>query len=119
MNLKQLREEKGITQTELAKQIGVVRSTICFYETEQHSPTPEMLIKLADYFGVSVDYLLGRDSGTVSASVAPMGENLTATERNLINAFRKLPQASQDLLVKTALTLAGEDIPATTLHKRA
>lgn len=64
-NIKQLREQKGVTQTELAKQMGVVRSTICQYEKGVHEPDLETLIKLADYFGVSVDYLLGRQPADV------------------------------------------------------
>ena len=85
MNLKQLREARGITQTELAKQLGVVRSTICFYESEQHSPTPEMLIKLADFFGVTVDYLLGRDElytalSAPSVQMKPTAETANETE---------------------------------------
>lgn len=107
MNLKQLRETRGITQTELAKQLGVVRSTICFYESEQHSPTPEMLIKLADFFGVTVDYLLGREAET-PASVHTPTTNETEAERELLTLFRELSPYLQDLTLQTVRNWAGK-----------
>lgn len=111
MNLKQLREARGITQTELAKQLGVVRSTICFYESEQHSPTPEMLIKLADFFGVTVDYLLGRDELYAALSapgvqMKPTAE--TANETELLTLFRELSPYLQDLTLQTVRSWAGK-----------
>ena len=62
MRLKELREQRGISQTELANFLGVVRSTICQYEKGNRMPDSNILGKLADYFNVSVDYLLGRDT---------------------------------------------------------
>lgn len=58
--IKKLRIEKKITQSELANKLGLVRSAICNYESGRRQPDPETLNKLADYFNVSVDYLLGR-----------------------------------------------------------
>ena len=63
MNLRKLRDQKGISQAELARFLGVARSTVCQYEAERREPDNETLSKLADYFGVTVDYLLGRESG--------------------------------------------------------
>ena len=61
MNLRKIRVEKGVTQEELARSIGVVRSTICQYEKGKRQIDPATMLKLADYFNVSVDYLLGRE----------------------------------------------------------
>lgn len=58
--LKQLREELNIKQDELAKKISVSTSTIGMYETNKREPNNEITIKLADFFNVSVDYLLGK-----------------------------------------------------------
>ena len=58
-NLKKLREEEGLTQKELAEKMEVAKATIYFYEQGKVSPSVEMLIKLADYFNCSIDYLLG------------------------------------------------------------
>lgn len=58
--LAELREEQGLTQEDLAEQIPVGRSTIGSYETNNSQPSYAVLIELADFFGVSTDYLLGR-----------------------------------------------------------
>jgi len=60
--LKQLREERGWTQDEIAEKLGVSRPTIAGYESEEKNriPREETLLKIADLFGESIDYLLGR-----------------------------------------------------------
>jgi len=58
--LKHLRNEYKITQKQLAKHLGVGRPTIAGYETKGLQPNYETLSKIADYFKVSTDYLLGR-----------------------------------------------------------
>ncbi len=58
--LKRLRNDKEITQKELAKYLGVSDRSVGYYETGQRTPPPDILKKIADFFGVSVDYLLGR-----------------------------------------------------------
>lgn len=59
--LKKLREAKGITQSELANELGYKnQQVISFYEMGEREPRIEALIKLANYFDVSIDYLVGR-----------------------------------------------------------
>lgn len=58
--LKELRIKKGVLQSDVAAYIGVNNSTYAYYERGTHNPTPETLCKLADFFGVTVDELLGR-----------------------------------------------------------
>jgi transcriptional regulator with XRE-family HTH domain len=55
-----LREERKLSQESLANIIGVDHSTIANYETGARFPKYPILIKIADYFGVSIDWLLGR-----------------------------------------------------------
>lgn len=62
--LKQLRKERKIKQQEIADFLKISRQAYSHYENEQRQPTPETLDKLADYFNVSVDYLLGREEKT-------------------------------------------------------
>lgn len=57
--LKELRKLKNLTQRELAKQIGITQPALSNYE-DGRNPEISILIKLADYFNVSVDYLIGR-----------------------------------------------------------
>ena len=56
--LRRLRREKGISMKELGKKIGVAESTISQYETGKREPDFETLLKLGEFFNVSVDYLL-------------------------------------------------------------
>lgn len=58
--LKGLREESKMFQKELAHHLNVSVSTINKYEYNQRTPSPDVIIKLADLFSVSTDYLLGR-----------------------------------------------------------
>lgn len=58
--LKQLRENKDLKQKELADLLHLQQSTISAYERDKIQPTPETINILADFFGVTSDYLLGR-----------------------------------------------------------
>ncbi len=60
MRLKELRKTSGITQLKLALDLNTNQNTISRYETGSHEADYEMLIKIADYFEVSIDYLLER-----------------------------------------------------------
>lgn len=60
--LKELRLQHGMTQKDLAAKVGVTKSVISYYELSERSPSPEILIKLANIFHVSTDYLLGLDT---------------------------------------------------------
>lgn len=57
--LKELRIEKGISQQKLASDIGVTQKAIDFWERGTNEPKASYIIKLAKYFGVTADYLLG------------------------------------------------------------
>ncbi len=59
--LKELRQENGIGQVELAKKINVSKGIISFWENGLREPTMSNLISLADFFGVTLDYLVGRE----------------------------------------------------------
>ncbi len=57
--LKSLRKEAGMTQTDLAMRLGITKSVVSYYERQERSPSPDVLIKLTDIFHVTADYLLG------------------------------------------------------------
>ena len=59
-----LREHRGISQAELARELQVSRSTISMYESGARTPTSDMYENLADYFNVDLDYLMGRSDKT-------------------------------------------------------
>lgn len=58
--LRELRREKGISQLKLAIDLNMNQNTVSRYENSEREADYETLIRIADYFGVSVDYLLGR-----------------------------------------------------------
>ena len=60
MRLKDLRKEKKVTQLQLAMALNMSQNTISRYETGERQAGYNELIKIADYFNVSIDYLLGR-----------------------------------------------------------
>lgn len=67
--LMQLRQEKHLSQAELGNVIFVSGGTISNYEKGVHYPDVEKLVALAEYFGVSIDYLLGRSRSKLSPDV--------------------------------------------------
>ena len=93
-NIKELRLERGLTQAQLADQIGVTQGAVYFWEKGVNEPTAGYLIKMAELFGISVDELL-------SFECERMGEQSTrAVEMN--RYFSKLTVKQQDLLIETA-----------------
>lgn len=62
MRLKELRQSRNISQLKLAMDLGINQNTVSRYETGIYQADYDMLIRLADYFDVSIDYLLGRTS---------------------------------------------------------
>lgn len=60
--LKELRLEKNVSQKAVAELLGVSDRNIRFYESGEHRPDFDGLLLLADYFNVSIDYLVGRSS---------------------------------------------------------
>jgi transcriptional regulator with XRE-family HTH domain len=57
--LKELRLEKNISQRKLGQDLGVVNQTISFWESGSREPDLDTLVKIAQYFNVTIDYLLG------------------------------------------------------------
>lgn len=59
MNLKKIRMQKDITQREVADGLGCSATVYSRYETGERQPSIEMLLKLSEFFGVSIDYIVG------------------------------------------------------------
>ncbi len=88
--LKELRVKSGMTQKMLAEKLDVTKSVVSYYELQERTPSPEVLIKLSDIFHVSTDYLLGLDTSskrTVDVSDLPE-EDIVLVEQ-IIDALRK------------------------------
>ncbi|MBQ4109972.1 MAG: helix-turn-helix transcriptional regulator [Clostridia bacterium] len=85
--LKMLRKEKGLSQAKVATRLNLSTSAISSYETYSKIPSAEVLIQLALFYNVSVDYLLGIDNRNFINT-----DGLTSVQKNLvekiINEFR-------------------------------
>ena len=82
--IKQLRQARSMTQVELASGLGVSKQCVSNWENDYIQPSIEMLIKLADFFKVSTDYLLGRDDG-LNINVSGLTEKEVAHIRMLVD----------------------------------
>lgn len=91
LRLKQLREERDITQQQLADVLSCSQQSINNYENNGTQPDIEMLCKMADFFETSVDELLGHANVQNPHSLAKYEDN-TEKENKLINNYRKLPE---------------------------
>lgn len=67
--LAELREDRGLTQLALSEQLHISNSSISAYETGSRLPNIEALLAFSDFYDVTVDYLLGRTTDSVSPSV--------------------------------------------------
>lgn len=105
MRIKELREEHRLTQKELAEKIGVAQSNISRWEKEEMEPAAGFVVKLADYFDVSADYLLGR-TDDLGAFVPPRSD-LSQDEQQLLRRYRSLTPASRALVSDMVATIAG------------
>ena len=106
-NLRKLRLSKGISQQQLADVIGTTQQSINKYENHSTEPDIDTLVKLADYFEISIDYLVGHTS---SKNASPM-EELTLTHKEIVflKDFRKLSKKEQtSLYLITENYLAGK-----------
>lgn len=88
MNIKELRKTKGFTQEEISKQLSIARSTYNGYEQNISEPNIETLCKLADIYGVSLDYLIGRE---FKDEVGYLDE----LELNILKMTKKLNQTNK------------------------
>lgn len=101
MRIKELRKEKNISQSKLAEEINLSNGAIGNYEQGLREPDISTLIALADYFGVSIDYL-------VEHSPAGSSDNpFTADELELISEYRKLDSSDQARLFKIVKALGS------------
>lgn len=87
LRLKTLRKEKNISQRALAERIGSSQKSIDYWEKEQAEPTAKFISALADFFGCSADYLLGREDDFGNVNVE---SDLSENEKKLLSYYRRL-----------------------------
>lgn len=105
--LKSLRQKKGLTQQEFAAELDINLSSYQKYERANNTITPsiEALIKIADFYGVSVDYLLGREPLANPLQGLNIGVEAVDSEK-FIEAYDKLPDVVKQVFIDTMLKLS-------------
>ena len=101
MNIKDIRLRKGLTQADVAAALGVSSVVYSRYETGKRQPSIDMLIQMADIFGVTVDFLLGRQDIEDST--------LSDYEVSLLMASRKADERAKQDALNMLITHAVED----------
>ena len=119
---KKLRKEKKLTQIELSNILGLDQTTISKWELGKAFPDIEMLIKLSDFFDVSIDFLLGKSSyyypDRVTSHSLPTESQLTADEQELLSIYRKLLPNYRAAVLQNVKLIAG-DLDKTASKKKA
>lgn len=108
MKIKFLRKSNNLSQQELATIIGVSRSTIAMWETAGSQPDNASLLKLADYFNVSVDYLLGREDEDTKKEIAALPDDDLNLE--IIKLLAELSPETREMALKILQTLKDHEV---------
>ncbi len=87
-NIKKLRHQKNLTQTQLAQRLGVALSTIASYENQDRMPSIPMLVKLSYEFNVTIEYLLGVNKNK-TLDVSDLSDEQILALNSVIEQFRK------------------------------
>lgn len=93
--LRELRKENKKTQEEMAKELNTTQQTYARYELGTSEPTIETLIKLADYYGVSIDYLVGHN---INSDIGYLNEH----QRAIVDIMKQLNEYNQIKLLAEA-----------------
>ena len=94
--LKNLRKNANLSQVEFAKKFNIANGTVGNWESGKRQPDQEMLTKIADYFDVSVDYLLGR---TNTPKPTPLDEQLSGVDFAMWNEAKDMTDAEKQDIV--------------------
>lgn len=105
----ELLQKKKVTWTQVANDLSLGINTKRYWEKNDTIPDGDTLVKLAQYFGVSVDYLLGRENevnALMSEALALLDdEALTAQEAALIKVFRQADENTKLRIIQTVMNL--------------
>lgn len=109
--LKQLRVEKGLTIAKAAETFGVATRTYSSYELEEREPNLALLNKLADFYNVSTDYLLGRTPVKAMATLAedePTEEEIKQLEAQIIASYTQMSIETRRESIKILMQIVGD-----------
>ena len=105
-NLRKLRKGKELSLKQLGNYLGMSESTISLYENNKREPDIATLFKLADYFDVSVDYLLDRESKKEASLPVTM---LEKDAQKLLDMYDEMSKESKDQVMRYVTSLSYVD----------
>ncbi|MFG3611277.1 helix-turn-helix domain-containing protein [Rummeliibacillus stabekisii] len=102
MRIKKLREQNNISQKDFAKKIDVSNVVLSRYESDERKPDYDTLEKIADYYDVSIDYLLGRSESPTPSLIDKDDEEFQAfaNDPSLQKWYKELPKSKEEDLRK-------------------
>ena len=105
---KELRKEKGISAEKLAKKLCFTKNIVYAWEKGRAEPNYETLVKLADFFDVSIDFLVGRldDFDNVTIKTLEIVPGLSVQQKELLEYFDKLGPFEQEAILIQVKALA-------------
>lgn len=117
MKIRELRLKKGLTMKQLGEILSVAESTISLYERGKRQPDFETLKRIADFFGVTIDYLLSDENKTPAAQestlevVAPSSETAEFSEarRKLLKLFETIPEDQLEKAYQIVAIACGDE----------
>lgn len=114
MRIKNLRKERNLTQQTISDRIGIAVQAFSRYEREEREPDIATLKALADFFCVSIDYLVGADERRYPNSPAA---ELSEDEKELLSIYKDLSDNGKNILLANARNTAQFDVKAATIKK--
>lgn len=104
--LTRLRKENNLSQQHLAEGLGVGQATICQWESGASMPSYDMIIKLAQFYNVSADFLLGlSDEYGKSLTIY---KNVSDSESALLNMYGLLSGRQKEIIMRLLVEFAGQ-----------
>lgn len=87
--LRSLRKQSGLTQSELGRRVGLSKAVVSKYENGMGYPTFDTLIRIAKFFCVTTDYMLGVENGS-ALDVSGLTESQRASVQRIVSEFEKM-----------------------------
>lgn len=103
--IRDLRKQKKMSQSELAKIIGVTQTTITAWETGKAEPSSSAVANLADYFGVTTDYLLGRPEKKKEKD----SNSVDLADKKALLTYQGIPLSDEDREIIIRLMRGGQE----------
>ena len=107
--LKQLRTKQGLTSEELCSKIGIKGGSYRNYERNDRKPDYDTLVKLADFYGVTTDYLLGRPDAKEPADPIASLPTVDEMEKDLFREWLGLDEASRKAFLDVLRKIVADD----------